>query len=114
MQTQTFEFDRGSNQSRIELPQRWIACLRRSGRFFRNLKGQVVFLISEPSELMVLSRAAELRGILECGDVIRISSPHLSDEDIRELWHVTNDYRWRLPCFERRYAAAQGGEVSAK
>jgi hypothetical protein len=104
IQVQQFTFNPDDNEHRLNLPRRWPACLKDSGRFYRNRQGQILFLVEEP-DFVVVSRWQELRGIVELGDVVKVISPReLTDSDYKDLWHTLNDYRWRLPSAGKRFA----------
>ncbi len=103
MNVPTFPFDRRHLGPPFHFHKRWLEFLKGTGRFFRNARGQVLFLVAEPGEFVQLSRRDELRALIESGDILRIDCPHpLSDDDHFGFWSALYDWRFKLPSAANR------------
>ncbi len=92
------EYRRSRATDRGPFPKAWLQALSDTGRFFRNARGQIIFLIrSVPCEFVTVSRREELRSVLEDADFLTITGDELTADDWAGLYFITSDNRWRLP-----------------
>jgi hypothetical protein len=87
------------------MPAKFLQALIDSGRFFRNARSQILFLIAEPpAQFMPVIRKEELRGILESGELLQLTGDSLTADDFFGLWTWVYDRRWKLPHAGERHA----------
>jgi hypothetical protein len=95
---QTFEFRKALAGDRGAYPKAFFNALAASGRFFRNRRGQILFLASRnPDEFVAVQRREELRAILESAEVVRLTGDPLDNDDFAGMWFWLHDRRMFLP-----------------
>ncbi|HEX5462247.1 MAG TPA: hypothetical protein VFX20_19935 [Steroidobacteraceae bacterium] len=112
----TFDFDRamlGLDSSLVgpypkrEWALRWLNLLGESGRWFRTVRGQIVYLADRgpPDSFVHVSNRLEFQTLVQDGESVIVRSPRhdMSPDDWTDFWRVTSNFRRHLPSAAGRF-----------